>query len=73
MVNNVEIKQKVKEFEIKHNLTHYEVLQRYMFERILERISVSKYHRYANNIRFNEILKLLKKLIKELELEILMI
>lgn len=34
---------KAKELEQKYNLDHYEVLQRFMFERILERISVSKY------------------------------
>lgn len=34
---------KAKEIEKKYNLGHYEVLQRFMFERILERISVSKY------------------------------
>ena len=34
---------KTKELEEKYNLDHYEVLQRFMFERILERISVSKY------------------------------
>ena len=43
MVNIKDIKQKAKEIEIKYNLSHYEVLQRFMFERILERISVSKY------------------------------
>ena len=32
-----------KEIENKYNLGHYEVLQRFMFERILERISISKY------------------------------
>lgn len=34
---------KAKELEQKYNLEHYEALQRFMFERILERISVSKY------------------------------
>lgn len=34
---------KAKELEQKYNLDHYETLQRFMFERILERISVSKY------------------------------
>ena len=37
------IKLKAKEFEDKYNLNYYELLQRFMFERILERISVSKY------------------------------
>ena len=43
MVNETDIKEKVKIIEKEHNLNHYEALQRYMFERILERISVSKY------------------------------
>ena len=43
MVNITEIKRLVKELENKYDLNHYEILQRYMFERILERISVSKY------------------------------
>lgn len=34
---------KTKELEQKYNLEHYVVLQRFMFERILERISVSRY------------------------------
>lgn len=37
------VKLKAKELEDKHNLNYYESLQRFMFERILERISVSKY------------------------------
>lgn len=37
------IKLKAKEFEDKYNINYYESLQRFMFERILERISVSKY------------------------------
>ena len=43
MVNITEIKRIVKELENKYDLNHYEILQRYMFERILERISVSNY------------------------------
>ncbi len=43
MVSSTEIKSKSKIIEENHNLTHYEVLQRFMFERILERISVSNY------------------------------
>lgn len=43
MVSSVDIKEKAKIIEENHNLNHYEILQRYMFERILERISVSKY------------------------------
>ncbi len=39
--NNLLIR--IKEIEKKYNLEHYEALQRFMFERILERISVSKY------------------------------
>ncbi len=38
------IKEKTKEIEKQHNLNYYEVLQRFMFERILERISISKYN-----------------------------
>jgi len=38
-----ELKEKSKEIERKYKLNHYELLQRFMFERILERISVSKY------------------------------
>ena len=37
------IKLKAKELEEKYNLNYYESLQRFMFERILERISVSEY------------------------------
>ncbi len=37
------IKLKAKEFEDKYNINYYESLQRFMFERILERISVSQY------------------------------
>ena len=37
------IKLKAKELENKYNLNYYEALQRFMLERILERISVSKY------------------------------
>lgn len=33
----------IKDIEKKHNLSHYEALQRFMFERILERISLSNY------------------------------
>ena len=43
MVNSIDIKEKAKIIEKNHNLNHYEILQRYMFERILERISVSEY------------------------------
>ena len=34
---------KIKEIEKKYKIDHYEVLQRFMFERILERISISDY------------------------------
>ena len=44
MVSSMDIKEKAKIIEKNHNLNHYEILQRYMFERILERISVSKYN-----------------------------
>lgn len=37
------IKLKAKELEDKYNLNYYESLQRFMFERILERISASEY------------------------------
>lgn len=43
MVSNENFQLKVKEFEQKYNIDHYEVLQRFMFERILERIFISKY------------------------------
>ncbi len=43
MVEEIILKEKSKELEKKFNLNHYELLQRYMFEKILERISVSKY------------------------------
>ena len=43
MVNEETLKSTSKELEYKYGLSHYELLQRYMFERILERISVSKY------------------------------
>lgn len=43
MVSSIDIKEKAKDIEKNSNLNHYEVLQRYMFERMLERISVSKY------------------------------
>lgn len=40
-----ELKEKAKELEKKYKITYYEVLQRFMFERIIERISKSKYNR----------------------------
>ena len=43
MVNEETLKSTSKELEYKYGLSHYELLQRYMFERILERISVSEY------------------------------
>lgn len=43
MVSSIDIKKIAKIIEKNNNLNHYEVLQRYMFERILERISVSEY------------------------------
>ena len=43
MVSSIDIKEKSKTIEKSRNLNHYEILQRYMFEWILERISVSKY------------------------------
>ena len=43
MVDIINIKKLAKEIESKYELNYYEILQRYMFERILERISVSKY------------------------------
>ena len=41
MVNNFQ--EKAKELEEKYNIKYYEALQRFMFERILVRISMSKY------------------------------
>ena len=43
MIQYKELKEKSKEIERKYKLNHYELLQRFMFERILERISLSKY------------------------------
>lgn len=43
MIEHKELKEKSKELERKYKLNHYELLQRFMFERILERISLSKY------------------------------
>ena len=43
MVDITNIKRLAKEIENKYDLNYYEILQRYMFERVLERISVSKY------------------------------
>lgn len=67
MVNSTEIKSKIKIIEKNHNLTHYEALQRFMFERILERISVSNY-------QYNFILKggLLLLSLKETQLIIIL-
>lgn len=44
MVNIIEFKNKIKSVEEEYDLNHYEVLQRFIFERILERISISKYN-----------------------------
>lgn len=44
MITFDKLKEKSKLIESKYNLNHFEVLQRFMFERILERISVSKYN-----------------------------
>lgn len=43
MIKYKALKEKAKEIERKYKLNHYELLQRFMFERILERISLSKY------------------------------
>lgn len=43
MVGSIDVKEKAKMIEKEHNLNHYEILQRFMFERVLERISLSKY------------------------------
>lgn len=43
MVSSIDIKRIAKEIEKEHNLNYYEILQRYMFERVLERISLSNY------------------------------
>ena len=43
MIKYKALKEKSKEIERKYKLNHYELLQRFMFERILERISFSKY------------------------------
>lgn len=44
MVDYRNIESKAKELSQKNNTDYYEMLQRFMFERILERISVSKYN-----------------------------
>ena len=44
MVDYRDIESKAKELSSIKNLDYYELLQRFMFERILERISVSKYN-----------------------------
>lgn len=43
MTKEEEFKSKAKQFAKDFSLTIYEVYQKYMFERVLERISVSKY------------------------------
>lgn len=43
MINYKELFKKSKELSLKYNLAQLELYQRFMFERILERISVSKY------------------------------
>ena len=43
MIKYKALKEKAREIERKYKLNHYELLQRFMFERILERISLSKY------------------------------
>lgn len=44
MISYKELNEKSKELENKYKLNHYELLQRFMFERLLERISVSEYN-----------------------------
>lgn len=43
MVSYVDIQERVKTIQNRFNLNYYELLQRFMFERILERISLSEY------------------------------
>ena len=43
MIKYKDLFKKSKELSLKYNLTQLELYQRFMFERILERISVSKY------------------------------
>lgn len=43
MVSYVDIQERVKTIQNRYNLNYYELLQRFMFERILERISLSEY------------------------------
>lgn len=43
MVSSKDIRLNIKEISNKYNLAYFEVLQRYMFERVIERISLSKY------------------------------
>lgn len=44
MVDYKNIELKAKKLSHERNIDYYELLQRFMFERILERISVSKYN-----------------------------
>ena len=43
MVSSKDVRLNIKEVANKYNLAYFEVLQRYMFERVIERISLSKY------------------------------
>ncbi len=43
MVDLKEVKKVARKLELDHKMTYYESLQRFMFERLIERISVSKY------------------------------
>lgn len=43
MVNEMKVQEITKSLELKYGIKHYEILQRYMFERVLERISNSSY------------------------------
>ena len=44
MVSSKDVRLNIKEVANKYNLAYFEVLQRYMFERVIERISLSKYN-----------------------------
>ncbi len=44
MVDYKEVERKAKEISKEKNIDYYELLQRFMFERVLERLSVSKYN-----------------------------
>lgn len=72
MITFDELKEKSKFIESKYNLNHFEVLQRFMFERILERIHLqwNNYalkNSYANGIEFINIINVLEEFLGNME------